>query len=987
MHKKITVFISILLASFVLGNKTVLASTPYDQTIKDSSHFYTGFPFTSGFEMNSFTVGGFDPSFVLNSVRLYGYFYNPDNLDLKNCHINLNMQFFKNTGHFGFGAGFVYDNSPQYVSEEIQSQNVAGYFTFNADITGAPMSLPAGDLNINHQVQLWLSYNRGGGCNFDANPNTAVVIYETIAANNNIHPWFIPNTGFTPYVALNDSPAVSGKTPILIVPGLLGTDMSKGSDLLWPNISKMALNVGDGFMDPLQFTSNLAPSDGAVAIGEIVGNPDNLFNYSDALIQEFQNQGYTQGTSSEATLFTFPYDWRYGVSGKITDSTTTVELLKAKIEEIRNQTHADKVDIVAHSTGGLVVKEYAMTHPQDNHMGKAVFVGVPNLGAPKAIKVLLTGDNFGIPFLSDAEMQKIAKYIPVAYDLSPSQQYANKNGSFVTTITSQGFGSSTQNLNFSQTDNFLVNDHGFSSQGLANAHTLHSSGLDDFDMRSAGVDLYSIVGCKNPTTGNINEDREATSQGYVVDGYVTNDITGDGTVPMASADSLTLDSNNKFYAIKADHGKMPSANGIRQKIVNIISGSNLDTGSNIISQQSLASNPSQCQLTGHWWQIFSPLSIEVFDQSGNRAGITSDGSIQNDIPGADYEVLGEHKFVFVPTDAGQTYHVNLAGTGTGTFTFKDESINSGSVTQTQVFSNIPVTPALTGQVNLNSAGGQTFLALEATPTSSPVTVQPSSIVNQSQSLDLTPPVSTSTITGTVGQPGFYRSNVGVNFSATDPIVNNDPSQTSGVLKTSYSVDGAGYQIYSTSTPISVTVEGLHTITFFSTDNAGNNELPQTISFTIDKTSPELTMQFNPQVLDLQFSGSDNLSTSTGITVLDQDTVITVTDQAGNNTQLIFKDKNRKKALKAEIQSLSYNNVAQDISKTVLKFNWTLDKLSQIKTLEQHVKTKKEFNIDAVYSGGQTTLSGKDQSGKISKVINGLTVLKVTTNKGDFGWGQ
>ena len=142
--------------------------------------------------------------------------------------------------------------------------------------------------------------------------------------------------------------------------------------------------------------------------------------------------------------------------------------------------------------------------------------------------------------------------------------------------------------------------------------------------------------------------------------------------------------------------------------------------------------------------------MDVTDQNGNHSGPLADGSIENNIPGADYEVWGEHKYVFLPTDAGQVYNIKLAGTGSGTFTLDDQNISGNTITQTQVFSNLPVTTALTGAVTLGTTDS---LSLDTNGDGKvDQTVQPSSVVNASQSLDTTPPVSTSTITGACGEP-------------------------------------------------------------------------------------------------------------------------------------------------------------------------------------------------------------------------------------------
>jgi pimeloyl-ACP methyl ester carboxylesterase len=478
-------------------------------------------------------------------------------------------------------------------------------------------------------------------------------------------------------------------TPILIVPGVLGTNILKASSTLWFDLGHTFTDAGDEFMDPLQFSSSLLPIDTGLTLGSVVGKVGILnlsLDYSDGLVKELESEGYTLNKD----LFLLPYDWRYGIDATNTDA------LSKEIELIRTQTGSDKVDVVAHSTGGLLVKKYAMDNPASNHIGKAIFVGVPNTGAPQAVKVLLQGDEFGDPFLSDAEMQKIAANLPVVYDLLPSQQYVDQKGSYVQIVNRGLFTSTSQDLDYAETKDYLTKDHSLNSQAVADAESLHTSAFDNYDLRTAGIDLYSIVGCKTGTLGTVIETRAQDIFGGTNVTYSLTQTPGDGTVPLESATNLPIDSANKYYALKADHSQMMTGDGILQEIVNLLTGSNLDTDG-IITQ-----DISQCGLNGKAISIFSPLRIDVVDQNGNHTGQDANGNIFNQIPNANFELVGEHKMLYLPTDDNQVYTINVSGTGTGTFTLQDDDITNSVVTNTNVFSNVPVTTSLTGTLGLES---------------------------------------------------------------------------------------------------------------------------------------------------------------------------------------------------------------------------------------------------------------------------------------------
>jgi Peptidase family M1 domain/Chitobiase/beta-hexosaminidase C-terminal domain len=69
--------------------------------------------------------------------------------------------------------------------------------------------------------------------------------------------------------------------------------------------------------------------------------------------------------------------------------------------------------------------------------------------------------------------------------------------------------------------------------------------------------------------------------------------------------------------------------------------------------------------------------------------------------------------------------------------------------------------------------------------------------------------------------------------------------TSGLASTKYTIDGGAPQTYSA--PFAITTEGSHTIQYWSTDNAGNQESPSSLTVKLDLNAPVTTATLTPGI--------------------------------------------------------------------------------------------------------------------------------------------
>jgi len=743
------------------------------------------------------------------------------------------------------------------------------------------------------------------------------------------------------------------KTPVLLVPGIISTELKKDDDLLWLDLSQIFTDRDDSFLDVLAMNSDGIPTDLSVVAGNIIKKldlpaPVNDYDIWEGLISELEANGYKEGVD----LFFLPYDWRLDLKYSSKEFTK-------KLNEIRTKTGASKIDVVAHSMGGLVVKRHILDNA-DHGINKLVFIGTPHLGAPKALKALMFGEAFTLPGLSNKKMKELSQNMFSNYELLPSAEYFAKNGGYFVDATDR---SNLQLLDYSETKN-LLNEKGLNAKAISATENFHNSTLDNIDLLSVGIDTYNISGCDSPSIKRIVKVNSSHNE----DKYLLQMGPGDGTVPFSS--STAIISNKEFYVKKADHGQMPSNSTVRKLVTGIL-GNSPDYSDSL---PGLITDTNKCKVSGKLISVHSPVDLHIYDSQGNHVGPDDNGGYEENIQGVVYEVLGGNKFVFLPTLEGEEYGLKLNATDTGFFDLRVGNILDDENLETVYYNSVAISNFSKAEMVVNDNSLDTELQLDYNGTGNYETVNASSVLGSNESMDLTPPESFIALAGINGNNGWFRSKVGVVLFATD--------DNSGVLKIEYSLDdGATWKLYTT--PFDVETDGFNTLLYRATDKAGNTEIYKTEVISIDTTPPEATLGFNLSSLKLEVIGKDDLST---VSVSQVDNYYILEDKAGNTTEILLAQQSKTKSLYASVTSLLYNGVESLLDrKNKVIFSWSFDKFGALKKLVQKSVVTKEFNITASYNSlnGTTKLTGKDQSGKIKEFYSNLIDLFLFTNKGNL----
>lgn len=224
--------------------------------------------------------------------------------------------------------------------------------------------------------------------------------------------------------------AAPDRTPVIVIPGLFGSKLRRADEVLWPgglqrllfsDYPELALRID---------AQTLQPQPDGIEAFDIADQVLGIDFYGPLIQTLARYGGYSPGRLGESVpqgvrrYYVFPYDWRQ-------DNVSHAAALDRLIEQIRAD-HGDpelRVDLVAHSMGGLVARYYLRYGPEDVLDGapklitlygaarvrKLILLGTPNFGAVSALHGFLRGEPVGLGRIPP----ELIASLPSAYQLFP----------------------------------------------------------------------------------------------------------------------------------------------------------------------------------------------------------------------------------------------------------------------------------------------------------------------------------------------------------------------------------------------------------------------------------------------------------------------------------------------------------------------------------------------------------------------------------------
>jgi pimeloyl-ACP methyl ester carboxylesterase len=204
--------------------------------------------------------------------------------------------------------------------------------------------------------------------------------------------------------------------PVVFVPGFPASELlrkSNGQKIFPPQLGDLLNATKKQRLIRLLCGPDSPP--GAIVAGEPIRDVLGIAKQAQSLYERLQEYGYTIGSGDNFRAV--GWDWR-----KAIDDASIQNALAEAIELLSQRNGGAKVVVIAHSTGGLVLRSLLEARPALAPLIDQVLAfGIPWAGALKSLRYLAKGERFGIgpASLKPTEVRTVMRHAQAAFDLCP----------------------------------------------------------------------------------------------------------------------------------------------------------------------------------------------------------------------------------------------------------------------------------------------------------------------------------------------------------------------------------------------------------------------------------------------------------------------------------------------------------------------------------------------------------------------------------------
>jgi pimeloyl-ACP methyl ester carboxylesterase len=355
--------------------------------------------------------------------------------------------------------------------------------------------------------------------------------------------------------------ADNGNYPIIFVPGIMGSDLydSHGSPV-WPMTTAFA-NADLG--NPNLYVRNARNLQDS-ATDKYYGTMDYSKVMLTKICNDFQNR----------SVYFFSYDWRYS-----SDKNAT-----ALNNFIKQDLGGSKVDIIAHSMGGLVASSLFKSNP--GVVNKVITIATPYEGAPEVFtratsKTKLTGTLFD-HFLTnlDGITPDIKRSFESLAELAPTMQYVSKQPMYK--YVGIGVPYELTNDEYVSRCTKLFNEKYSSAASFQNSIRVNGYNA----LRGLNSAFFTVIGTGKHTVNAVTMSLDPNSTPYTSD--IKYDNNGDGTVPYASSTMMGEINSDRLLKATVDHTGIVKNSSVIEFVENALRGTiSRSTGRNLADDSAL----------------------------------------------------------------------------------------------------------------------------------------------------------------------------------------------------------------------------------------------------------------------------------------------------------------------------------------------------------------------------------------------------------------